>query len=93
MTHKRWLPLEANPEVITHFSNVLGLDTSVHSFSDVYGLDPVHLYFHFPTLTILSPQELLAFVPGPVLAILLLFPINEQSKDFKLEGNLRIHQH
>eukprot|EP00210_Caulerpa_lentillifera_P006922 g6619.t1 len=76
MKHKRWLPLEANPDVMTDFSRILGLDTTRHSFSDVYGLDP----------------ELLSFVPGPVRAILLLFPIDERSEQYKHEEQMRIEK-
>ena len=37
----RWIPLEANPEVLNRFSSKLGLDTSKLSFCDIWGLDPV----------------------------------------------------
>lgn len=39
--HKRWLPLESNPEVMNDFAGKLGLDTSAVSFCDVFGLDEV----------------------------------------------------
>ena len=38
---KRFLPLEANPDVLNAFTANLGLDTSKFSFCDVYGLDEV----------------------------------------------------
>lgn len=75
-SHKRWLPLEANPEVMNHFCGILGLDTTQHSFSDVYGLDP----------------DMLGFIPGPVRAILLLFPTGAQAEHFKEEEQQRIEQ-
>lgn len=37
----RWIPLEANPEVLNKFSAKLGMDTSKISFCDVWGLDEV----------------------------------------------------
>lgn len=43
---KRWVPLESNPEVINDFTQKLGLDTSKHSFCDVFGLDPVSKMNH-----------------------------------------------
>eukprot|EP01023_Acetabularia_acetabulum_P002153 TRINITY_DN10827_c0_g2_i3.p2 TRINITY_DN10827_c0_g2~~TRINITY_DN10827_c0_g2_i3.p2 ORF type:complete len:245 (-),score=58.49 TRINITY_DN10827_c0_g2_i3:1175-1909(-) len=68
-SHKRWLPLESNPDVINQFVKKLGLDLSLFKFQDVYGLD----------------DELLQFLPQPVLALLLLYPIDEKSEKFKDE--------
>ena len=41
---KKWLPLESNPDVLNDFARKLGLETSRHSFHDVYGMDPVSPY-------------------------------------------------
>ena len=40
---KRWLPLEANPDVLNEFAKELGLEVSQCSFHDVYGLDTVSM--------------------------------------------------
>ncbi|GMH32554.1 hypothetical protein BSKO_00388 [Bryopsis sp. KO-2023] len=72
--HKRWLPLESNPEVMNDFAAKLGLNTSAVAFCDVFGLD----------------EDLLAMVPQPVLAVLLLFPITEESEKAKNEEEARI---
>ena len=68
--HKRWLPLEANPEVLNRFMAAIGVrpETGL-AFCDVYGLDP----------------ELLGMVPAPVRALLLLFPISEATEEARAE--------
>lgn len=54
------VPLESNPEVFSELAHTIGL-SPVLGFHDVYSL---------------TDPELLAFLPQPVLAIVLLFPIS-----------------
>ncbi|TYH59242.1 hypothetical protein ES332_D08G210100v1 [Gossypium tomentosum] len=66
---KRWLPLEANPDVMNQFLWCLGLPESEAECCDVYGLD----------------DELLEMVPQPVLAVLFLYPITSQTEEERLQ--------
>uniref|UniRef100_A0A1J3JNY1 Ubiquitin carboxyl-terminal hydrolase n=1 Tax=Noccaea caerulescens TaxID=107243 RepID=A0A1J3JNY1_NOCCA len=66
---KRWLPLEANPEVMNQFLSGLGLAPDEAECSDVFGLD----------------DELLEMVPKPVLAVLFLYPITKKSEEERIE--------
>ncbi|KAE8055866.1 hypothetical protein FH972_012680 [Carpinus fangiana] len=65
---KRWLPLEANPEVMNQFLWGLGLQEDETECFDVYGLD----------------LELLEMVPKPVLAVLFLYPLTSQSEEERI---------
>lgn len=78
----RWMPLEGNPEVshfeskfhliislqvLNKFLKKLGIKNTDYQFTEIYGFD----------------EELLAFVPQPICAILVIFPITEQVKLYK----------
>ncbi|KAJ3243430.1 Ubiquitin carboxyl-terminal hydrolase isozyme L3 [Chytriomyces hyalinus] len=61
----RWLPLESNPDVMNEYLSKLGVPASSKSaFVDVWGLD----------------AEALQFIPRPVHALLLLFPVDAVAK-------------
>jgi len=69
----RWPAIESNPDVLNKFGTDIGLDQNFWVFQDVFGLDP----------------ELLALIPQPLLAILLLFPSKKKIKqvDESLRGD------
>ncbi|VFQ70527.1 unnamed protein product [Cuscuta campestris] len=71
---KRWLPLEANPDVMNQFIWGLGVPEDQAECCDVYGLD----------------VDLLAMVPKPVLAVLFLYPITSQSEDERIQEDSKI---
>ncbi|KAF2859275.1 ubiquitin hydrolase L3 [Piedraia hortae CBS 480.64] len=58
---KRFLPLENNPDVMTKLLHTLGLDSDLE-FHDVFSIDD---------------PDLLAFVPRPAHALLLVFPVSK----------------
>lgn len=72
----KWIPLESNPEVFNEWAGKVGLSTGVHGFSDVYGLDP----------------ELLAMVPGPSKAIILIFPITDATEQRRKEEDTKLEK-
>lgn len=61
------VPLESNPEVFTKFARNLGL-SETWSFLDIYSL---------------TDDDLLAFVPRPIKAIIMLFPLNKVLEGLK----------
>ncbi|KAJ5322120.1 Peptidase C12 [Penicillium brevicompactum] len=60
-TQKAFVPLENNPEVMSHLVHQLGLSPGF-GFTDVFSIDE---------------PELLAFVPRPSHALLLVFPVSQ----------------
>lgn len=70
----RWVPLESNPELYSSWSSSMGLDTSKYAFVDIYGLD----------------DDLLAMVPQPVEAVLLLFPVTKEYEQKRKEEDSRM---
>ncbi|SNX82944.1 probable ubiquitin thiolesterase L3 [Melanopsichium pennsylvanicum] len=71
-TQTKWVPLESNPELFTTWCSSMGMNTSRFAFHDIYGTDP----------------ELLAMVPQPVSAVLLLFPLNTAMEQIRASENV-----
>ncbi|EED21963.1 ubiquitin C-terminal hydrolase L3 [Talaromyces stipitatus ATCC 10500] len=65
---KAFVPLENNPEVMSHLVHQLGLPTTF-GFTDVYSIDE---------------PDLLAFVPRPAHALLLVFPVSKTYEDSRI---------
>ncbi|KAI0080146.1 cysteine proteinase [Panus rudis PR-1116 ss-1] len=72
-----WVPLESNPDVMNSWAAAAGLVTSEYQFSDVFGLD----------------EELLAMVPQPVKAVVLLFPVTEVIERKRIDEDTHIAEH
>lgn len=64
---KRVIPLESNPAVFTDLAYNLGL-TPVLEFHDVYSL---------------TDKDLLNFLPNPLYAVILLFPLSKNYEDYR----------
>ncbi|KAL3633002.1 Ubiquitin carboxyl-terminal hydrolase 3 [Castilleja foliolosa] len=73
---KRWLPLEANPDVMNQFIWGLGVAPDEAECFDVYGLD----------------VELLDMVPKPVLAVLFLYPLTSQSEEERIQQDSAVKE-
>jgi len=69
LKRKRFIPLENNPEVMNSLVHKLGLSRKL-GFQDVFSIDE---------------PELLAFVPRPAHALLLIFPVSETYEKFRRE--------
>ena len=66
---KMFVPLENNPQVMTHLLQNLGLSTTL-SLHDVFSL---------------TDPSLLEFVPRPASALLLVFPVSEGYEKYRRE--------
>ncbi|KAF2129518.1 cysteine proteinase [Dothidotthia symphoricarpi CBS 119687] len=66
---KRFIPLENNPEVMSTLVHKLGLSEKL-AFHDVFSIDE---------------PELLAFVPRPAHALLLVFPVSDTYEKFRVQ--------
>ncbi|CAI9097058.1 OLC1v1033357C1 [Oldenlandia corymbosa var. corymbosa] len=71
---KRWLPLEANPDVMNQFLWGLGVPPDEAECYEVYGLD----------------EELLEMVPKPVLAVLFLYPITSLTEEERIKEDSKL---
>jgi ubiquitin carboxyl-terminal hydrolase L3 len=67
-TAPAFIPLEANPDLLTHLLHQLGLSPAL-AIHDVYSL---------------TEPSLLAFIPRPALALLLVFPISAAYESHRL---------
>jgi ubiquitin carboxyl-terminal hydrolase L3 len=66
---QRWVPIESDPTILTEYTHALGLSSTL-AFHDVYSI---------------SDPDLLAFLPRPVLALLLVFPVTEVYETYRAE--------
>ncbi|RCK56560.1 Ubiquitin carboxyl-terminal hydrolase YUH1 [Candida viswanathii] len=66
---KSVIPLESNPAIFTDLAYNLGL-TPVLEFHDVYSL---------------TDQDLLGFLPSPIYAVILLFPLSNNYENYRKE--------
>lgn len=64
-----FVPLESNPEVFTELARSMGLSSEL-AFNDVFSIDD---------------PDLLAFVPRPVSALILVFPVSEVYEEHRKE--------
>lgn len=69
LRRKAFVPIENNPEVMSTLIHRLGLSSEL-SFYDVFSIDDA---------------DLLAFIPRPAFALLLVFPVSEAYKKFRLK--------
>lgn len=74
---KRFVPLENNPELMSSLLWKLGLSKSL-SFHDVFSIDE---------------PDLLAFVPRPAYALLLVFPVSDTYEKFRHEEDASTHDY
>lgn len=75
------MPLESDPAILTQYTQALGLSSAL-AFHDVYSI---------------SDPDLLSFVPRPVHALVLCFPVTKIYEDYRIEQDkgkeLYMNQH
>jgi ubiquitin carboxyl-terminal hydrolase L3 len=64
---RKWFPLESNPDVCNKYIKNLGWPTEMYEFYELMSTE----------------DWAIGMVPGPIMAILLLFPISERSEAAK----------
>ncbi|KAF1776306.1 Pectin lyase fold [Phytophthora cactorum] len=74
--HKRWFPLESNPEVMNSYVDKMGFPTSQFSFCDVLSTE----------------EWALAMVPTPVVGVIMLFPIKAHTEEADKQEAARIEK-
>ncbi|KAE8354618.1 hypothetical protein BDV28DRAFT_146899 [Aspergillus coremiiformis] len=73
-TNKAFVPLENNPDVMSHLVHQLGLPPTL-GFTDVYSIDE---------------PDLLAFVPRPSHALLLVFPVSKTYESSRISEDSKL---
>lgn len=63
----RWMPLEGNPDVLNKYLKNLGVKNEDYEFVEIIGFE----------------DDLLALVPQPVSAVLLIFPITDEHEEHR----------
>ncbi|KAE9041763.1 hypothetical protein PR003_g4230 [Phytophthora rubi] len=74
--HKRWFPLESNPDVMNAYVEKMGFPTSQFSFCDVLSTE----------------EWALGMVPSPVVAVIMLFPIKPHTEAADKQEAARIEK-
>lgn len=73
---KRVIPLESNPAIFTDLAYNLGL-SPVLGFHDVYSL---------------TDEDLLGFLPNPLYAVILLFPLSKNYEDYRKKQDTTVSE-
>jgi len=69
--HQKWIPLESDPEILTKYVHTMGLSPKL-GFHDVISI---------------SDPDLLSFLPRPVEALLLTFPVTNVYEDYRVNAD------
>ncbi|KAJ5721063.1 Ubiquitin carboxyl-terminal hydrolase isozyme L3 [Penicillium malachiteum] len=76
-TQKAFVPLENNPEVMSHLVHQLGLPETL-GFTDVFSIED---------------PDLLAFIPRPSHALLLVFPVSKTYETHRIEEDSSLQEY